>query len=334
VYFLDGKPSSAKEALAVGRTICHTANDMAIFVSSRPGPATKAGKGSVRDGLARIEMRGALRFTAAKMTRSGAGEMEPIATPVTLVLDLGKDGIAGTAVVGLFGFLSDHVLDCSGLSRRGDRIVGPVALRIELPEAVAGDKEKQGYRLEHGNTIEASWTLDAAVADDATVSGRFEGTSNGAAVEGDLGGEVLGRSPMPAKPRVWLQLSHVPFLRKGYLVLTLSEGRARPGGAILFSKGHRLGTITAADLRLEGDRLKGTLTGTISEHEDAPVAFTIDARLLGNRLLSGPCTMAAGDETARCTVRGGLCEADTCRIEGPTPEQEAQVKAMQAALGK
>jgi len=72
----------------------------------------------------------------------------------------------------------------------------------------------------------------------------------------------------------------------------------------------------------------------LAGHDDAPVTFSIDARVLGNRLIWGSCQTAGGGAGASHVLRGGLCEADTCQIEGPSTAQQARVKQMQAAMGK
>ena len=120
----------------------------------------------------------------------------------------------------------------------------------------------------------------------------------------------------------------------GTIVDVDTDGKATEGGYFLYSKGFRIGRVTAQDLTLDGSRLKGTFTGMLKQLGETPVTVTIDAQVLGNRLVSGQCTISAGEQTVAMTARGGVCSADGPQIEAATPEQKIQVKKMQAAIAE
>ena len=181
--------------------------------------------------------------------------------------------------------------------------------------------------------MELVYAIDATVGPDGSLSGKYSGRCNASEVAGSIRGSILARSAAPESPRVWLQLHTTKWVKAArslnYVVLTFADGQARPGGYVLFDKGNRLGEVVAQDLRLDATTLTGTFTAEI---EDVATTFTIDAQVLAGRWIVGPYRAISAGETLELTLRGGLCEADACRIEGIPREQKDLIKRMQAEV--
>ncbi|MFC1462103.1 hypothetical protein ACFLQU_00715 [Verrucomicrobiota bacterium] len=320
VYFLDGKPSKPLEALKVGRAICHSDNDMVIHVSSKPGPFVAGTIDSAQNGLARITLKGAVKTTAAKVNRGQVGTMRPLGSDIDLMLDLSDKRIEGGAVTAAFHGASEHSIDCSGFKRDGENIEG--AFSVEVPFG-----KNSRYKLKEGDALEGTYAFKASVNAKGVVTGSYEGTCQAKPIKGVVSGATIARSAMPKQPRLWMQFDPFPGARKGYVIVSFEGGKAKAGGRILFSKGHPIGDITAQDLTLDGATIKGTLTGKL---RDGEITFDIDAKVLGNRWVTGRCTMKLGESTTAVTFRGGLCEADTVQLESATAEQKVEMKRMQA----
>ena len=320
VYFLDGKPAKPQEALKVGRAICHSDNDMVIHVSTKPGPYVAGTTGSISDGLARLQLKGAFGATAGKVNRGQVGEMRWVGCDIDLILDLNDKNIRGAAVVQAFHGASDRPIDCSEWKRDGNTLTG--ALSVKVPFG-----KNSRYKLKEGDSIEATYTVKATIDTKGVVSGGYEGTLRGKEKKGAVTGSTIARSTMPKSPRLWMQLDPFPGARKGYVILEFEGGKAKEGGRVLFSKGHPIGDITAQDLALTDGAITGTLTGKL---RDGEITFDIDADVLANRWVSGRCTMTLGGNTTKASFRGGLCEADTVQLESATKEQKIEVKKMQA----
>jgi hypothetical protein len=332
VFFLDGRLSPPEEALQAGRAICHTANDMFIFVSSRRGPDKIGAAGTLDEGLWMLSLPGAIQFGTARVGSNGAGEKETVRAGATVILDLTSDGVRGALVPPFDGVLEQRC-DATGLRREKGHLVGSMTWQCTLSQGTPGDKSDTGYQVDGGNqTIAVTVELDAVLDGQGTVSGSFAGTSAGAATQGRVSGRAAVRSSMPAAPRAWIELDAIPAIRQGFVIWTFTDGRADPQGAILFSKGHELGRITAANMTLNGQRMQGTLTGVIGQQTDKPMQITIDAHVLGNRLLGGNCTMTMGEQTVRTAMHGGLCEQDAGQIGDGTKEQTEQAKQKQQQI--
>jgi len=322
VYFLDGKPSTAEEAIKVGRAICHSDNDMVMHVSTKPGPYVAGTIGSINDGLARLMLKGAFGATAAKVNRGQVGEMLWVGCDIDLILDLNDKNIRGAAVVQAFHGASDHPIDCSRWKRDGNTLEGAFSVKVPFGKS-------SRYKLKEGDSVEATYTVKVTIDGKGVASGSYDGTLRGKDKKGAVTGAAIARSAMPKAPRLWMQFDPFPGARKGYVILEFEGGKAKEGGRILFSKGHRIGEITDQDLVLTDGAIKGTLTGELRADE---ITFDIDADVLANRWVSGRCTMKLGEVTTVTTFRGGLCEADTVQLESATKEQKVEVKKMQAVF--
>jgi len=328
VYFLDGKPSTWQEAVKPGRAVCVSDNEMVCWVSSGPGPATDVPPGTASDGWLQVVLKRAVGATVAK-TKRGNTKTENVQADVELLLDV-KDGTirAAAAVVGGLGPDNvDFVVDASALTYVGGKLGGAFALTARFP--ADGD-----VKLEQGDSLSLRYTLDAAVAADGKATGSFTGTCGAAEVSGEVSVICQGRKPRPDPGRIWLLLRGLHGGKFYYVVVPVAEGKGQSGGDFLYSKGHRLGSVPEADLTIDGTRIRGR----ISIEASKPAACSIDAVILGDRLIFGAWTEGDGNAAVTGSLRGGVAPSveDGPQIRGAfnskNPEQEQAVRALQAKL--
>jgi hypothetical protein len=318
VVFLDGKPSTPEEAFKAGRAICIAANHTVMFVSTRPGPQVLGAVGAAGNGIYRVELANALQ---AAMVRNGDPKAEsgPQKMSVALLVDCRQGKVMNAAVVVAGLAWSDYVLDPAGLRLQDGRLTGPIALK-----AVFGEKDR--YMTKDRQPVELKYTVDIGADDKGVLSGTFKGTSGGTEVSDKASGAIIAPSAPRDANRFWLQLD--AFGAHGHIYAILpSAGGTVQDGPVLFSKGHRIGSAKAGGMTLTDNRLRGKLAVTLKEKPE-PQEITIDAAVLGGRLIFGTWT----DASATKSMRGGLVPADGPQIEGPTPEQDVQAKAMQKEI--
>lgn len=328
VYLLDGKPSTAAEALQVGRAICISDNDMVCRVASTPGPHPLDASATPGNGIYHLDLDKALQAELAKSRRGQIGEFEQRRFDIQVLLDC-QDGqvTAATAVIpGLRG-QTDYVLDPSVWSWDAGTINGSLAFTV-------GFTDDSRYLPREGTELAIAATLSLETTTDGELAGSYSGTSGSQSVTGKVDGQLQPRGAVPATGRLWLQLDELDGSKCSWAVLPFADGSGGEGGDLLHFKGHILGTCDGADLTLTDGKLRGTATCVDQHHGDAAYRLRIDADLYGGRLLLGRCILATADgEDREIALRGGLTTATSNRIRGREGDAERQeIKELQRRL--
>jgi hypothetical protein len=326
VYFLDGQPSTALEAVKAGRAIAMTENNMICLISSRPGPLLPESIGEPGNALYHLTLNNACPVSWIPSKEGQPLPEKAANSTAELLIDV-RDGTIVAASVVLTS-LPDAAadLDCQALHWDGTQLTGTVTATLQRPD-------RDGISCTNGPTLAVSYQITLSSDAAGTISGTFTGTGNTAAVRGALSGRRISRLPLPTTALLWFDLP-IPGVRAGYAVVPVMDGTGQAGGYLLFKKGHRIGEITAQSILLDQGRLTGSLTGVLNEENAAtPFTVTFSGSLLGGRLAFGSTsTVVAGAEPLRQRFRAGVWAAGTTQIEGATTEQKAQAKQIQAAL--
>jgi hypothetical protein len=198
VYLLDGKPSTARDALQAGRAVTTADNDMVIFVSSTvPGPEAAPGKKEAGE---------ALYFVTT-------GDSQ-------LILDVaGGKIVAGIRIPPRTEAAPWLPADVSGLKVEGDKIMGvdpkatcrllnrpqapePLQVWLRLEAVAAMDKnhtyvvialaEKTGLFLHKKGHVLGAITAHTLVVKDGKLAGNFTVQLAGAPATFTVTGNVLG----------------------------------------------------------------------------------------------------------------------------------------------
>ncbi|MFW5752451.1 MAG: hypothetical protein ACOCYV_00220 [Planctomycetota bacterium] len=319
VYLLDGQPSTAAEALQVGRAICMSDNDMVCRVASSPGPYPVAATATPGDCVYRLNIDKALCAELAKAGRDGFGEYEQRRFDIEVLLDC-QDGkiTAATAVIPSLRGQSDYRLDPSTWTWDQGTITGSLAFTV-------GFTDDSRYRPRAGTEIAIASTLELSTQGDGGLAGTHSGTSGAESVSGSVEGRREPRSEIPESGRLWLQLDEFDGSKCSWAVLPFAADTGGADGDLLHFKGGILGSCDGSGLTLADGRLHGTATCIDQRHGDATYRLTIDADLFGGRFLLGRCVVTTADNQERdIALRGGLTTATANRIRGREGDAERQ----------
>jgi len=307
LFILDGRPSTAEQALVVGRAV--TLWDGAILIASSDctGPdADRQGK-DPRNGIYEIDLGSrALNLVDVRGKEKSCD--------LRLVLDVINGVIAhGVAISAGLSKLPYHEADCSDLAVGDGKVTGTVKVAVIHPA-------KPGTE-----PVAVSYTLDAGLA-----AGKLAGTCAGKDIGGKLTGSLLPRLAPPDPGRVWLRVA-APCFAKGHVfaVFDVAGGAAQAGGSTFWHKGTVNGTIGENALRVDvaNRRVTGHLVATLTKHGEGEYRIGLDAPIVGGRWILGPVTVEHGGEIIRGRVRGGLV-GPTAPVQGATPELVKQYKEL------
>ncbi len=220
-----------------------------------------------------------------------------------------------------------HDVDASDLKLAGESIAGTV--RISIPF--------DGYVPKGGEPLEADIEIDATVRS-GTAAGTYAGKFGGWPRKGELGGRRIQTHPADVPRRLTLACESAVYWEAGKPKRRRTPG-ARLGMELAVKDGRcfaaRLvpsGSITdvamaayagAQDVRLEGHRLTGSLTGTIypQGQADRPVAYrwTFDGVAIGDRVAGSMAVVEDGKEVGRGRYLGqvssGAADAGDCLMK-------------------
>jgi len=327
VYLLDGEPSTAEEALAVGRAICVADNDMVCRVSTAPGPFPLGEASEAGNAVYRFRCGGAFRATLAKQGKRGVGDYEAEKFEVEVILDV-RDGAvaAATAVVVRLRGDTDHRLDPAAFAYADGAITGEFTFDVAW-------REGHGYRTEDGEPVTVSCAVEVAENADGELSGSFTGSSGGIETGGDLKGR---RGPAVAAPpagRIWLQFDELRRSKCTYAVVPFADDAVGIDGELIYFKGYRIGPFDGASLRFVDGRLRGTARCVDEKSGGKAYELEIDAHLYGGRMLLGTYTIVGEDgEGATRGLRGGTVHPEGPVLRGTEGEERERIRALQAEL--
>lgn len=97
-----------------------------------------------------------------------------------------------------------------------------------------------------------------------------------------------------------------PWLKRTFLSVRVRDGRA-VGGSMTNNKGGFTATFDAADLKIENDRLTGTITGTVtSGQRQGTYTFQIEAAVIGRQLIGEFTSSLDGEVVKSGDIAGGI----------------------------
>ena len=320
VYFLDGQPSTAEEALQVGRTICMSNNDMVCQIATTPGPWPLGQKVDPANAIYRLDLKNAFHASLAKVNRGTIGEFEPRSFGIEVVLNIaGGQVTAATAIISGLRGPSDHRLDPADWSLVDGGVQGQLRCTIDCAN-----------HIRYASQDDTPLAIDLQVTTDAELNGSYTGTSAGTERSDSVSGSMLPANEPRTTGRIWLQFDELESSKCHFGVIDLNSGAAGSGNLIYF-KGGVTGRIDGGELNLTNDRLHGSCQITASFHgKELQFQADIDSNLYGNHLLLGTYTIDQAELGSKTrALRGGLFAAGQPQIHGAEKEL---VKALQKKL--
>jgi hypothetical protein len=245
---------------------------------------------------------------------------------VTLLVDCRDGKVVGVvALVGPNVEQSDYLLDPSVLRLQDGKLSGDIDFSVLFTE---GDS----MVTRDLQPVKVKFSLEVGADAKGVLTGTAKGTSGESAFSVAVKGDIVAATPSRDAHRVWLHFEdYGDGGHGGYTVLTAANG-VLGAGHVLFYKGGKIGTASAKDGKLEGNRLQGTVGLEIDGHgQKASLTLPLTGVIFGNRLIFGTWTDAKG---VKRTFRGGLVPAEGPQFESCNAEQKAILKSLQKASGE
>ena len=295
VYVLDGKLSTAKEALKVGRMVNVMDNQYMAVSSTVMGPEAVAGKRDPENAIYMVEIGSAQIPYELYDWRSDS--WKPVRNPQTkvqLFVDVAGGEVRDAYVVKKTRYLprTHQEIEKSSLKVTGGRISGEVTVAFNLKGCNVRPAKGQ-------EAIVKTMQVDATVTDAGVIVGGKDKRKIG---------RLLNRpNAMPQAGQFWMRFTDTPMNRdRGFVVAPLKDGQLE-GVTFMYGKGLPLAVLSDNELMIGDDSFSGTSAGNLKVWQtEHPCKITFKGRLFGNRIIIGEYTLTWGDMVIKDHFRGGI----------------------------